>query len=196
MIPLGLRQCEMCGTPTGAAAKQAWQPPIDAPPVQLHSSAASWAQTAPPPAQVADQGIALPSTVSVAAIRAPFWMRVVALIIDNFVVGIPAYALSVVILQQGPGGRYGISVLLSLMYFAYFWSAPEKGQTLGMSLFNLHVVRTDGSYLDGGKAFVRFIGFLVAQLPLGLGLLWAAFDPNKQGWHDKIAGTYVIRAAS
>jgi len=185
----------MCG---GALpqANTPWQPPIDAPPVQLHSSAAGWAQTAPPAARVADQGIALPSTVSVAAIRAPFWMRAIAFIIDGVVVAIPSYALSVVILQQGPGGRYGINVLLSLMYFAYFWSAPEKGQTLGMSLFNLHVVKADGSYLDGGKAFIRYIGLIVAQIPFGLGLLWAAFDPNKQGWHDKIAGTYVIRAAS
>lgn len=197
MVPLGLRVCEMCGTPYGASASRgAWQAPVDAPPVQLHSSAASWAQTAPPPPQVADQGIAIPSAVSVAAIRAPFVMRAIALIIDLVVVSIPAYAVSVVILQQGVFGRYGINLLLSLMYFAYFWSAPEKGQTLGMSLFNLHVVKANGAYLDGGQAFIRFLAFLLAQAPLGLGLLWAAFDPNKQGIHDKIAGTYVVRAAS
>jgi uncharacterized RDD family membrane protein YckC len=99
-------------------------------------------------------------------------------------------------LQQGLPGRYGIQLLLSLIYFAYFWSGPEKGQTLGMSLFNLHVVRADGSYLDASRALIRFIGFFISQSALGIGLLWAAFDANKQGWHDKIAGTYVIRAAS
>jgi uncharacterized RDD family membrane protein YckC len=58
------------------------------------------------------------------------------------------------------------------------------------------VVKIDGSYLDVSRAFIRYIGFFISQSAFGLGLLWAAFDPNKQGWHDKIAGTYVIRAAS
>lgn len=41
---------------------------------------------------------------------------------------------------------------------------------------------------------LRFLGLYVAALPLGLGLLWVAFDRRKQGWHDKLAGTVVVRA--
>lgn len=194
-MPIGQKICDMCGGGP-ATANKPWTPPQESAPVQLASSAASWNNTAPPPAQVADQGITLPSYVTVANVRAAFWMRAIAYLVDAAVVGIPSYALAVVVLQQGLAGRTAVQLLLSLIYFAYFWSAPEKGQTLGMSLFNLHVVKADGSYLDASRAFIRWIGFFLSQSALGLGLLWAAFDANKQGWHDKIAGTYVIRAAS
>jgi uncharacterized RDD family membrane protein YckC len=40
---------------------------------------------------------------------------------------------------------------------------------------------------------VRYLGYFVSTIPLGLGLLWVAFDPRKQGWHDKMAGTVVVR---
>ncbi len=194
-MPLGQKTCDMCGGPQAATAK--WQAPADTTPVQFASSAAGWAQAPAPPPQVADHGIAVSSNVTVGSLRAPFWMRAIALLIDGVVVGIPSYALSVILLQQqGSAARYGIGVLLNFLYFIYFWSGAEKGQTLGMSLFNLHVVKTDGSYLDASRAFIRYIGFFISESVFGLGLLWAAFDANKQGWHDKIAGTYVIRAAS
>jgi uncharacterized RDD family membrane protein YckC len=195
-MPVGQKICDMCGGPPATAAAK-WQAPLEAAPVQLASSAAGWSQPQAPPPQAADHGIAVPSYVTVGSLRAPFWMRAIALLIDGAVVGIPSYALSVVVLQQpAVGPRYGIGVLLNLIYFVYFWSGPEKGQTLGMSLFNLHVVKIDGSYLDVSRAFIRYLGFFISQSVFGLGLLWAAFDANKQGWHDKIAGTYVIRAAS
>jgi uncharacterized RDD family membrane protein YckC len=40
---------------------------------------------------------------------------------------------------------------------------------------------------------IRYLGYYVSTIPLGLGLLWVAFDPRKQGWHDKMANTVVIR---
>jgi uncharacterized RDD family membrane protein YckC len=195
-MPIGQKICDMCGGPQASTGAK-WQAPVDAAPVQLASSAAGWAQAPAPPPQAAEHGIAVSSYATVGSLRAPFWMRAIALLIDGVVVGIPSYALSVIVLhQQGTAARYGISLLVSFIYFAYFWSGAEKGQTLGMSLFNLHVVKTDGSYLDISRAFIRYIGFFISESVLGLGLLWAAFDANKQGWHDKIAGTYVIRAAS
>jgi uncharacterized RDD family membrane protein YckC len=50
----------------------------------------------------------------------------------------------------------------------------------------------------GGKASLvqlalRYLGYFVSLLPLGLGFLWVALDPRKQGWHDKLAGTLVVR---
>ncbi|MFD2176907.1 RDD family protein [Veronia pacifica] len=39
---------------------------------------------------------------------------------------------------------------------------------------------------------VRYFGYFVSSIPFGLGLLWVALDDKKQGWHDKLAGTYVI----
>ena len=50
-----------------------------------------------------------------------------------------------------------------------------------------------GEAMSLGQSVVRYLGYFVAALPLCLGLIWVAFDPRKQGWHDKIAGTVVVR---
>lgn len=59
------------------------------------------------------------------------------------------------------------------------------------------VVGREGCYQGwlipfGGRAFVRYIGYLVSGIVLSIGFLWVAFDGKRQGWHDKMAGTYVI----
>jgi uncharacterized RDD family membrane protein YckC len=88
-------------------------------------------------------------------------------------------------------------VLLGLVYYVYFWSnnSPWPGQTIGSKLLNIRVIRTDGSDLTISQALIRYVGFVISAACLLIGLIWAAFDPNKQGWHDKIADTYVIKAA-
>ena len=50
-----------------------------------------------------------------------------------------------------------------------------------------------GGRLSLGQSVLRYFGYFVSTIPFGLGLLWVAFDPKKQAWHDKIAGTVVIR---
>jgi uncharacterized RDD family membrane protein YckC len=63
-----------------------------------------------------------------------------------------------------------------------------------MMLLGLRVAReSDGSAPGLGRSFLRYIGYFVSGLALGIGFLWVAFDSRKQGWHDKIAGTVVIR---
>ncbi len=84
--------------------------------------------------------------------------------------------------------------MLGVIYFCYFWSAYGKGQTLGNRALNIRVVKKDGTYLDLVGAFLRYIGFVVSIACLFIGVIWAAFDGQKQGWHDKIAGTYVVKA--
>ena len=88
----------------------------------------------------------------------------------------------------------GLTLLLQAAYFTFFWSARGNGQTPGMRALNIRVVKTDGTQLDLVGSFVRFIGFCISVAAFFLGVIWAAFDGQKQGWHDKIAGTYVIRA--
>lgn len=50
-----------------------------------------------------------------------------------------------------------------------------------------------GAKISVGQAIVRYLGYLVALLALGLGIFWVAFDRRKQGWHDKLARTVVVR---
>ena len=63
---------------------------------------------------------------------------------------------------------------------------------MGQIVFNVQVVRADGKAVDLRTAIVRFLGYIVCALTLGIGFLVAAFDARKQGLHDKIANTYVV----
>jgi uncharacterized RDD family membrane protein YckC len=51
-----------------------------------------------------------------------------------------------------------------------------------------------GMPLTFGQALGRYLAYFVSAIPLCLGMLWVAFDSKKQGWHDKLAGTVVVRA--
>lgn len=80
--------------------------------------------------------------------------------------------------------------LLQMLYFVLFWAA--MGQTPGMVLLGIKVVRPDGQPPGLLRAFARYFGFIVSLLALGLGFIWVLFDRQRQGWFDKIAGTYVV----
>jgi uncharacterized RDD family membrane protein YckC len=86
---------------------------------------------------------------------------------------------------------YGISVLLNMTYFTYFHGTI--GQTPGKKLLGLKVIDITGKEMTLGIAFLRWVGYIISKLVLFLGFIWIAFDRRKQGWHDKIAGTCVIR---
>jgi uncharacterized RDD family membrane protein YckC len=76
------------------------------------------------------------------------------------------------------------------IYFIFFWVI--SGFTPGKALLGLRVVRSDGRPVNLGRAVLRLIAYLIAALPLFLGFIWILFDNRRQGWHDKIARTYVI----
>src|SRR5688572_12423802 len=121
--------------------------------------------------------------------------RALAIILDAIGVGIVAAAVSSIIGNDPASTQYqGLSTLFQAVYFTYFWSAAGKGQTLGSRALNIRVVKTDGTYLDYFGAFLRFIGFIISCAVFLIGVIWAAFDAQKQGWHDKIANTYVVKA--
>lgn len=87
-------------------------------------------------------------------------------------------------------GEYGLSLLLPPTYFIVLWWLG--GQTIGMGIFGIRVVRVDGSPLPLQRSALRFVILVLAILPMGLGVLWALVDERRQTWHDKIARTYVI----
>lgn len=137
--------------------------------------------------------------------KAGFWIRFFALFIDGLIIGIPGGILVGILagLASSNSGASGILVLVyvlwilaAIAYYLFFWTQPD-GQTPGMKLLNIRVVKTDGSPLTLGSAVVRYIGFIVDSIIFGLpiGYIWAAFDSNKQAWHDKMAGTYVVKTS-
>jgi uncharacterized RDD family membrane protein YckC len=138
---------------------------------------------------------------------AGFWIRFVAVLIDSLIIAIPfvivAFAVGLA-LGLGSNGSTsntnvssavsaplnGLGLVLGFLYYAYFWST---GATPGQRLFGLRVVdaQTMGN-ISFGKAALRYVGYLVSSWVCTIGLIWAAFDGRKQGWHDKIASTFVI----
>jgi len=90
-----------------------------------------------------------------------------------------------------------IQLLFGTFYFIFFWI--KEGATPGKKLFKLKIVKDNFQEEDLKKglnfstAITRYIGYLISGFIFYLGYLWIAFDKNKQGWHDKIAGTMVIK---
>ena len=81
--------------------------------------------------------------------------------------------------------------LFSLGYFVgmHLWRAT----TLGGLVLGLKVVRIDGRRIDFPCAIVRALGSIFSGIVGGLGFFWCAWDAERQTWHDKLAGTVVVR---
>ena len=123
-----------------------------------------------------------------------FWIRVVAVIIDGIILAILSSILNSILFAGDQVRGSGLNTLVGLAYAMYFWSAYGHGQTVGNRIMKIRVVKTDGSELSLTEAFIRYVGLVLSFLCLAIGVIWVAFDANKQGWHDKIANTYVVRA--
>jgi uncharacterized RDD family membrane protein YckC len=115
--------------------------------------------------------------------------RFIAIIVDGFVLGLIGGVLFSIIRE--PGGAAGI--ILGIAYQWYFLT-QHNGQTPGKMLMGIRVVKTDGGKISDADAVIRYFGYWLNSLVLLLGWIWAIFDTNRQGWHDKLASTYVVRA--
>jgi uncharacterized RDD family membrane protein YckC len=156
--------------PAAATQPDSGAPPAAAPPAAPTPSAA-------PPAAAA------PQPVSAALPRAGFWIRMAALLLDVILVGI---CMSIF-------HHPHLELVLLAAYGAVMWKV--RGSTVGGIVFDLHVVRLDGRALDWETAIIRALGCFLSLAVAGLGFIWIAFDGNRQAWHDKIAGTVVVRVA-
>jgi uncharacterized RDD family membrane protein YckC len=125
----------------------------------------------------------LPVVVSAATLpRAGFWIRVGALALDGIL-------LAVIVGMMHVGPKYMLLALAT--YGAVMWKL--KGTTIGGIVCGLKVVRVDGREIDWATAIVRALGCFLSLAVVGLGFIWVAIDDDKQSWHDKIAGTTVVR---
>lgn len=130
---------------------------------------------------------------------AGFWVRVGAFLIDSIVIGIVAGIFTGGEAVTNPditNARHtGLENIASFLFFTIMWSSIGNGQTLGMRLLGLRVVDRDGKPIGYGTAVLRYIGLILSFVVILIGVIWVAFDPRKQGWHDKIAGTFVVRTS-
>ena len=94
-------------------------------------------------------------------------------------------------LLLGPAD-FVISYVLPAIGTILFWL--RKRATPGKMLIEAEIVdERTGTTISTGQAVLRYIFYFVSALPLFLGYIWVAFDPKKQAWHDKIAGTVVVK---
>jgi uncharacterized RDD family membrane protein YckC len=130
-------------------------------------------------------------------------------VIDTFILWIAMAALFLVVAATVPEASFenpdpgpsGIGALLMMItwfvgpaYFIIMEGMPD-GQTLGKKGMGIRVVRkANGAPIGYGLAIGRYLARFVDFITLGLGLLWAAWDPLHQTFHDKIASTLVVRS--
>lgn len=138
--------------------------------------------------------------------KAGFWIRAAAAFVDTLISGalqgvilfLFAGLLSLLLRGYNSDSLLMISLAwllsgsISIVYYVYF--TAFGGQTPGKMALRIKVVRTDSSSLTLGRAFYReVIGKFVSGIILGIGYLMIAFDEKKQGLHDRMADTYVVR---
>lgn len=133
---------------------------------------------------------------------AGFWIRFVACLVDNLIIMIiiaPYWfynyqQMMAMPADQIPFYSVGDAILNLVMAAAVVWFWVKKGATPGKMLFGLQVrdAKT-GQFISVPRALLRYFSYLISSVILCLGLIWVGFDKKKQGWHDKIAKTVVVK---
>lgn len=83
-----------------------------------------------------------------------------------------------------------MGVVIAIGYPVGFWAL--LGQTPGKLLLGVRITRINGQPLTIRRALLRYLGYWLSAIPLGLGFWWVLMDERRQCWHDKLAGTYVV----
>lgn len=154
----------------------------------------SLAPTIEQPAPAVAPG-AEPAAAEAAVEYMGFWIRVAAAIIDYLVI-MAASSLFSLIPQVGAFPFQMGAFPFFIVFWLYHWLfIGLKGQTLGKMAVGIKVINAAGSVPGLGRAALREIpGKILSAIAIFLGFLWVAWDRQKQGWHDKIASTYVVKA--
>ncbi len=160
---------------------------------------------------------AAPSTTS--ASYAGFGARLVAYIIDAIVVGCVYWVLALILAAIGmgaaaaAGGPEGIAVgdeaaigaifagmglmilLITVAYWLYGAIMESSGSqgTLGKMAMGIKVTDLNGGRISFGRALLRQFGKYISGSIMMIGYLMVAFTEKKQGLHDMIASTFVVK---
>jgi len=125
-----------------------------------------------------------------------FWKRLLAFIIDNVILAVASKILFgdavVRISAEGISVSYeGVYLLIPILYTIVFWGMYAA--TPGKMALGMKIVKADGSPMTWKDAIIRYFGYIPSALVFCLGFFWIGFDAKKQGWHDKIAKTLVVK---
>ena len=131
---------------------------------------------------------------------AGFWVRTAAHVIDAILLLVILMAIvwwmyagelrELGTVQITPLAHVGFNLgpVIAILLFWEFRSATPGKMMLGLRIADAETLERPSTM----QLIVRFFAYLVSMVPLFIGFLWVAFDPRKQGWHDKIARTLVV----
>lgn len=141
----------------------------------------------------------VPSPVPAGTVYAGFWLRVLASLIDGvlmvIIMGLVDAVLGTRFLSfedsvwSNDDAAYTVAMCAAMVWCWHTWQATPGKMALRLKIIDAR---------DGGKTplvrlIVRVLGQYISLLAFGLGYLWVIWDPRKQSWHDKMAGTLVVR---
>jgi len=130
-----------------------------------------------------------------------FWPRLGATVIDSVLLSMIVYPLLYTIYGNqyftddrffAGGGHFLVSYVLPAIAIIAFWiyrSATPGKMAIGATIVDAKTFLQPSK----GQLIGRYFAYYLSTIPLGLGFLWIIWDPKKQGWHDKLAGTVVVR---
>jgi uncharacterized RDD family membrane protein YckC len=168
------------GVPSAAAAASL-AAPLAPPPAFPGATATPAGEVPRIPPTIPSPPTGLQPPEALAYPRASFWERMGAGFLDVVLVGILSHFIP-----------FPAAFLVgSVAYFTGMWA--WKGTTVGNVVLNLKVVRLDGQPVTFAVALVRALAAWLSAVVLFLGFFWIAWDQERQGWHDKIAGTTVVK---
>jgi uncharacterized RDD family membrane protein YckC len=187
-VPENATFCSACGQPTRPSAS----PPAGA------------GATAPPAYAVASPAVKYGG----------FWLRFVAFIIDAIVLGVIGFIVTIPFMASLPFGAMMrgrpmgpeelapfvgaigrvalIRFVINWLYFALLQSSAWQA-TLGKKALGMEVTDLQGNRISFGRASGRFFAKILSAMILFIGFFMIGFTEKKQGLHDMLAGTLVVR---
>jgi uncharacterized RDD family membrane protein YckC len=176
------------------------EPPRE--PVQIDVTDGQRNAAAPKRATIRPRAIAPPTHAFIGTFeQAGFGLRYGAWMFDFLITLIAmmtfTFALSAVSRRSVVGSNQDLVIVgaLTLLLFVlnFVVLAGRLGQSAGMRILGIKVVRTDGSPFGMKQAAIRHLaGYPLSSIVFFLGFLWMLWDPRQQGWHDKLARTIVV----
>ena len=130
-----------------------------------------------------------------------FWKRTVAGLVDTFLIILVIFPILIRVygieylnnehMEKGSFDfiiNYVFPTIAVILLWKYYQATPGK------MIFKATIVDAK----TGGKPtlkqwIIRYLGYIISTIPLGLGIFWVAFDKKKQGFHDKLANTVVVQ---
>lgn len=131
-----------------------------------------------------------------------FWRRFAANSLDGIILGILYRAINELLraIASLSGTAYpGFSewMLCAIIFWVYMiWLKGYRGATPGYYALGIRIISINGTHVNVKQILIRIMSSFFSAIPFGLGYIWITIDANRQAWHDKIAGTYVIKSGA